>query len=351
MVYSTPIQISSSATIKAVAYKASWVTSDPTAGIYTITGTVAMPTFSPDPNKFTTTQSVTLTTETTGATIRYTTDSMTEPSETVGTIYTTPISVSSTMEIKAVAYIAGWETSQVNSGTYTIIQLLSYPSISAGYSHTVFLGDTTTVWAWGNNFYGQLGNGTMSGSEFYGGTAIPVQVLNLTDVVAIATGYIHTVALKSDGTVWAWGSNFAGVLGDGTTDDSLTPVQVVNLTDVVAVSAGFDHTLAVGTGSYLGGYSDGIWAWGWNGSGQLGDGTTENKSTPVLVQYPQDGPGIEYQVPISFSAGELHSAALTRTGSVGYGPVHIWTWGDNMFGQLGDGTTENKSTPVLVEIP
>lgn len=97
-----------------------------------------------------------------------------------------------------------------------------------------------------------------------------------TVVTAIAGGYDHTIALKSDGTVWAWGYNFYGQLGDGTSTDKNTPVQVSGLTGVTAIASGNDHTIAL--------KSDGtVWAWGFNGDGQLGDGTLTNSSTPVQV--------------------------------------------------------------------
>lgn len=150
--------------------------------------------------------------------------------------------------------------------------------IAAGYAHTAALKSDGTVWTWGNNRYGQLGDGTTIDRT------TPIQVKGLTDVIAIAadspsksvfTG--HTVALKSDGTVWTWGWNAGGQLGDGTTIGRTTPVQVKNLTDVVAIAAGQGHTVAL--------KRDGtVWAWGYNGYGQLGDGTTTTRTTPVQVQ-------------------------------------------------------------------
>jgi len=95
------------------------------------------------------------------------------------------------------------------------------------------------VTAWGNNPYGQLGNGTTTGSEE------PVLVSDLSDVVQVTAGSKHALALKSDGTVWAWGANFSGELGDGSTFNRNTPVQVRDLTDVVAVSAGHGFSLAL----------------------------------------------------------------------------------------------------------
>src|SRR5207237_129666 len=137
-----------------------------------------------------------------------------------------------------------------------------------------------TVWAWGVNVYGQLGDGTTTNSS------TPVQVRNLSGggrsgERGVGGGLSHSWALKSDGTVWAWGYNGDGELGDGTTTNSSWPVQVRDLSGgylsgVVAVAGGNLHSLAL--------KSDGtVWAWGYNGDGELGNGTTTNSSTPVQV--------------------------------------------------------------------
>jgi len=194
------------------------------------------------------------------------------------------------------------------------------PDISAGGSHTLALKDDGTVWAWGFNFDGRLGDGTSTQR------LTPVQVTGLTDVTAIAGGGGHSLALKSDGTVWAWGRNNDGQLGDGTTTNRFTPVQVTGLTDVFKIAAGGSHSLAL--------KSDGtVWAWGFNGNGQLGDGTTTNNSTPVQVT------GLTGVTAIA--GGFQHSLALKSDSTV-------WAWGSNDQGQLGDGTTTQRLTPVQV---
>ena len=111
-------------------------------------------------------------------------------------------------------------------------------------------------------------------ASFFG--VIAANGTSLAATPQIAAGGLHTVALKSDGTVWAWGYNGYGQLGDGTTTNRLTPVQVSSLSGVTAIAAGVYHTLAL--------KSDGtVWAWGYNGDGRLGDGTTTNRTTPVQV--------------------------------------------------------------------
>lgn len=143
-------------------------------------------------------------------------------------------------------------------------------TIAAGSGHTLALKNDGTVWAWGDNYYGQLGDGTTTERH------APVQVTGLAGVTAIAAGGGHTVALRNDGTVWAWGDNYYGQLGDATATESHTPVQVTGLSGVTAIAGGGAHTVAL--------KSDGtVWSWGDNSYGQLSDGTTTQRLTPVPV--------------------------------------------------------------------
>jgi alpha-tubulin suppressor-like RCC1 family protein len=193
-------------------------------------------------------------------------------------------------------------------------------AIAAGDNHTVALESDGTVWSWGLNTNGQLGDNSTTQRN------APVEITAITGVTAIATGTSHTVALKSDGTVWAWGSNSNGRLGDGTTTQHTTPVQVSGLTNVVAIAAGGSHTLAV--------TDDGaIWAWGLNTNGQLGDGTVTQRTIPVRVLGLADV--------IDVTAGSTHSMAVRVDGSV-------QSWGKNDLGQLGDGTTDDHITTALI---
>ena len=196
------------------------------------------------------------------------------------------------------------------------------PMIAAGLDHTVVLKSDGTVWTFGYNWDGQLGDGTTTSFK-----SAPVQVKELTGVTAIAAGYSHTVALKSDGTVWTFGRNDSGQLGDGTTTSKRTLVQVKELTGVTAIAAGYNHTVAL--------KNDGtVWTFGNNLYGGLGDGTTTNKSTPVQVK--------ELTGVTAIAAGQSYTVSLKSDGT-------IWTFGGNAVGQLGDGTTISKSTPVQVK--
>ncbi len=189
---------------------------------------------------------------------------------------------------------------------------------SGGGFHALQLCNDGTVKAWGRNANGQLGNGT------YIDSPTPVQVYNLTNVVAVSSGGIHSLVLKADSTVWAWGMNTSGQLGNGNNNTSNFPVQVNNLTGVIAISAGAVHSMAL--------KSDGtVWAWGSNGNGRLGDGTTTDRNYPIQVS------GLSNITAIA-GAGS-HSLALRNDSTV-------WAWGHNNYGQLGNGNFTSSNLPV-----
>jgi alpha-tubulin suppressor-like RCC1 family protein len=309
--YSAPVPVSSSLTLRAVAYRSGWTTSSVISGDYTITGAVAAPEFSVAPGTYSTAKPVAITSATSGATIRYTTDGST-PTVTVGTVYASPVPVDRTLTLKAVAYRSGWTTSAVTTGEYKRV------AIAAGIFHTILAKADGSVWTWGGNYEGQIGDGTTTSR------AEPVRITALSGVVDAAAGYYHSVALGSDGTVFAWGRNFFGQLGDGTTTQRLGPVEILDISGVTAVAAGEGSTYAL--------KSDGtVWAWGHNNEGQLGDGTKTDRYSPVQVQ------GLTNV--ISIAAGEVHALALKSDGTV-------WAWGNNLFGTLGDGTTNPALSPV-----
>jgi alpha-tubulin suppressor-like RCC1 family protein len=195
--------------------------------------------------------------------------------------------------------------------------------ISSGGGHSCQVNEDGTIRCWGSNEFGQLGNGTTS-TEI---VRVPGLVSGITDAVAVSAGPNYTCALLSGGSVRCWGLN-GGILGDGTVDNRSTPVAVVGLTNAVAIATGGNHACAV--------LADGTArCWGGNSDGRLGDGTTTNRLTPVTVS------GIGTAVAIAM--GYRHTCALLANGSVR-------CWGENLFGQLGIGITggANRLTPVAL---
>ena len=162
-----------------------------------------------------------------------------------------------------------------SSSPVIVSGLTSVSQVSAGWKHTLALKSNGTVWAWGQNDNGEVGNGIKSTI----GVTLPIQVSGLTNMTAVSGGDCHSIALKSDGTVWAWGCNDRGQLGDGTWVDKSTPVQVSGLTNVIFIAARDYHNAVL--------KADGsVWSWGWNINGQLGDNTTTDRNVPVRVLFP-----------------------------------------------------------------
>ena len=223
--------------------------------------------------------------------------------------------------------------------TGTVIQV-SASTGSAG-AHTCAVTTGNTVYCWGNNEYGRLGNDSTTQSE------VPVAVVNGTDgfvngqVESVSAGEFHTCAVTTGNTVYCWGRNSSGQLGNDSEGDSPVPVPVADSADggfvngsVESVSAGGSHTCAVTTGNT-------VYCWGSNSQGQLGTGSTTPLSlVPVAVVNGDEG-FVNGQVE-SVSAGYDHTCAVT-TG------ITVYCWGNNFFGQLGNGTSENDSSvPVRV---
>jgi alpha-tubulin suppressor-like RCC1 family protein len=201
-------------------------------------------------------------------------------------------------------------------------------AVAAGYRFTVALKNDGTVWTWGYNNHGQLGNNSITDSP------LPMQVSGtsgLSSVIAVAAGYDHTVALmnSSGGIIWTWGDNGNGELGIGTTTDSYIPVEVPGLANIMAIAAGNLFTVALRNDAL----SSSVWAWGFNNVGQIGDGDTTDVWSPVEVS------GMVGTGAIGIAAGYDHAVAMKTDGTV-------WTWGGNGKGQLGNGTTTGSVTPV-----
>jgi alpha-tubulin suppressor-like RCC1 family protein len=260
-------------------------------------------------------------------------------------------------------------------------------AVAAGQTHSLALARDGTVWAWGANAPGELGDGSLVDRTS------PVQVAGLGQVVAVAANGgpygSHSLALTADGTVWAWGYNNHGELGDGTFQARLTPVRAVGVPKAVAISAGDAHSLAVA--------ADGtVWAWGDNSAGQLGDGTLQSHALPAQVRQLGGVTAVAGGVYASFalksdgtvwgwgadSNGQLGSAAsgscagflndlpcsvqpvqvseVIHVTAIAAGSSHglarisdgtVWTWGSNTNGELGIGTTgptTASQTPVEV---
>ncbi|MEX2222042.1 MAG: hypothetical protein WEG40_09610, partial [Candidatus Rokuibacteriota bacterium] len=204
-------------------------------------------------------------------------------------------------------------------------------------------------YCWGHNGYGQLGDGTTTNHT------TPVQVatgqgLNHGTITHISAGGEHTCALTAavlsiGGDAYCWGRNLSGQLGDGTTTDRTTPVRVAagqGLTPgaITHITTGGDHTCALTTEA--GTVADHAYCWG-RGGGQLGDGTGNSHSTPVEVA---PGQGLTPGTITSISAGGFHTCAVADSGDA-------YCWGYNDFGQLGNGSTSNLGayTPVRVLMP
>ena len=213
-------------------------------------------------------------------------------------------------------------------------------AVVAGSGYTCALLSGGTVRCWGNNRYGMLGDGTTDDSS------LPVAVSGIANATAVSAGSNQACAVLTGGTVQCWGYNDYGQLGNGTATSSSVPVTVSGITNAAAASTGEYHTCVLLTGGT-------VQCWGWNSRGQLGNSSTDTCNIPNISQVagaPLTVPVPCSQSPVTASgitnasavvAGYWHSCALLRSGMV-------QCWGDNMFGQLGNGTTTASLVPVTV---
>ena len=243
-----------------------------------------------------------------------------------------------------------------------------WQSISAGEYHSLAIKNDGTLWAWGRNVLYQLGDGTEVNRN------IPTQIGTANNWIKVHAGYSSSYGIKADGTLWVWGSNAAEKLGTGNANYVIaTPTQLGSDTNWLSVSDGWNHTIALKTDGTL-------WAWGKNEYGQLGDNTTVNKPTPTQIgtatnwqtiatginhslaiksdgtlwfwgsRFNIYGTSTQNNIPIQIgtdtnwlklAGGQHHCAAIKTDGT-------LWTWGENSTGQLGDGTTVYRTTPIQV---
>lgn len=215
-----------------------------------------------------------------------------------------------------------------------VSNLSGVTSVVGGSDFTLALKADGTVWAWGNGGWGQLGQSR------YGSSTSPIQVPGLSGVRAIAAGDLHALALKSDGSVWAWGFNYYGQVGNGNSGANvLSPVRVSGLSSAVAISAG-----PGGFTSYALKADGTVWAWGYDGLGQLGNGRSDENAHPLPVAV-SNLTGV-----VAIGAGSSHALAVRSDGTVR-------AWGSNQYGQLGAVTTAScttykypcSTTPVTVQ--
>ena len=197
----------------------------------------------------------------------------------------------------------------------------TWASASAGFYHVIARRTDGTIWAWGDNFANKLGGVTAFDRQ-----RVPAQIGSAASWVFATAGHNHNFAIRSDGTLWGWGHNGGAQLGDGTAVNRAVPTQIGGATNWSSVTGGNFHTIARKTDATR-------WVAGYNANGQLGDGNI----VPVLT-LAQAGTDSNW---LAISAGALHSVAIKSDGT-------LWTWGQNVDGQLGDGTRVDRTVPVNV---
>lgn len=204
--------------------------------------------------------------------------------------------------------------------------LQNISAVSAGGGHYLALNRSGQVWAWGSNTSGQLGVGSTEGR-----IDTPKMINGLSDIISIAAGYSHSLAVEHSGQVYAWGSNGNGQLGNDTTTNSNTPQAVLNIKTAVRVSAGNETSMALTSDNR-------VYTWGYGEYGQLGSSNTSNSRTkPDTINS-----GI-FSTPVQIASGMNHNMLLNSRGAV-------YTWGRNRDGQLGTDKNTNSATPQNINL-
>ena len=222
---------------------------------------------------------------------------------------------------------------QLGDGTQTnrtiptqIMDGTTFKEISAGGLFSLAIDSNGGLWASGSNGIGQLGDGTTVSKS------TPVKITNTdgTTFTSISAGIAHSLAIDSNGKMWAWGLNSDGQLGNGTTTNSTKPIKIMSGTSFKAVAAGSNYSLAIDVNGNL-------YAWGANANGQLGNGSTTTLKSPTQIASGTTFKNVEA------SRGEKYSLALDTNGN-------LYTWGTNKYGQLGNGTFTDKNIPTQIEL-